>query len=50
MAVVFTLACKNGHKVDTDEARAKEIIYSACDICYSPLFVKRVTVDGKVVR
>jgi hypothetical protein len=41
-AAVFTLGCKNGHKVDVTEDRAREIIYSACDVCYSPLFVKKV--------
>jgi hypothetical protein len=40
--VVFTMACKNGHKLDTDEATAKHIIYSGCAICGKPLFVKGV--------
>jgi hypothetical protein len=46
--VIFTMGCKNGHKLDVDEATARDINATACRICYSPILVKGVkTVQAK---
>ena len=45
--VVFAMACKNGHRIDVDEATAKRINLTACALCYKPLFVKGVKAGGK---
>ncbi len=37
-ALVFTLGCKNGHKIDTSEAEAMWLNGAACQTCQSTLY------------
>jgi hypothetical protein len=48
MPVIFTLACKNGHKKDYSEGEAQRRNGTSCDICYKPMLIQgaRVASDN----
>ncbi len=45
-ALVFTLGCRKGHRINVDELEAKRINGTACQECYGMLLV--VGVRGSV--
>lgn len=49
LALSFTLACRNDHRIQVGESEGQRLNGSACEDCGEPMFVARLTIAGEAI-